>query len=190
MLDLETGGTSAGCAIFSIGAVCFDPMSDFLGDEFYLEVSHKSCIEQNLRFDQATMDWWKAIGNPPNGLFSVSKVLTDFIAWIKANKPLTAYWANSPSFDLSILNYALRINELEFPLPYYSERDVRTLKAIAWPNNEYKLHNGHNALDDAKNQARLVQAAYYTLGLSTNENRTKPQPSRNIWKVDPSPVSN
>lgn len=189
MIDTETGGTSAGCAIFSIGAVIFDPYTDSEPkSEFYVEISHASNMEIGLRFDRATMDWWKKIGTPPNGETHILQAITDLHTWIKRNLPLTAYWANSPSFDISIINYVMRLYRMEWPLAHWLERDVRTMKAIAWPNNEYKLNNGHNALDDAKNQARLIQDAYYTLRLSTHANPPATELSSNVWKLHPDPV--
>lgn len=189
MIDTETGGTSAGCAIFSIGAVIFDPYTDSEPkSEFYVEISHASNMEIGLRFDRATMDWWKKIGTPPNGETHILQAITDLHTWIKRNLPLTAYWANSPSFDISIINYVMRLYRMEWPLAHWLERDVRTMKAIAWPNNEYKLNNGHNALDDAKNQARLIQDAYYTLRLSTHANPPAAELSSNVWKLHPDPV--
>lgn len=186
MLDLETGGTSAGCAVFSIGAVVFDAYSENPPTkEFYVEISHASNMEIGLRFDRATMDWWKKIGTPPNGSTHILQAVTDFHSFIKSAGPLTTYWANSPSFDVSIINYIMRLYRMDWPLAHWLERDVRTLKSIAWPNNEYKLNNGHNALDDAKNQARLVQDAYYTIGLSSHANCTPTEPSVNVWKLCP-----
>lgn len=38
MLDLETFGTQPGSVIRSIGAVVFDPFSDKLGKEFYVNM--------------------------------------------------------------------------------------------------------------------------------------------------------
>jgi len=189
MIDTETGGTSAGCAIFSIGAVIFDAFSDNPPkSEFYVEISHASNMEIGLRFDRATMDWWKKVGTPPNGETHILQAITDLHTWIKRSLPLTAYWANSPSFDISIINYVMRYYRMEWPLAFWLERDVRTMKAIAWPNNEYKLNNSHNALDDAKNQARLIQDAYYTLRLSTHANSPTTEPSSNVWKLHPDPI--
>jgi hypothetical protein len=185
MIDLETGGTSPGCAVFSIGACAFNPQSqDIPTHTFYKEISHTSSMELGLRFERETMDWWNHQTSPiPNGTTHIKQVVVDFLQWIN-NTPSTIHehiticWANSPSFDLVILKYIMELCRYQWPFPYYQERDVRTLKAIAFPDNRYKLNNSHNALEDAINQARLVQLAYLSLGLS-HENRTNPQPPGN-----------
>ena len=174
MIDLETGGTSPGCAIFSIGACVFDPMSQIPPTHtFYEEISHYSCMELGLKFERETMDWWKTQRtNPPNGTTHIKQAMEKFILWIsnvpgKTNNLITLHWANSPSFDIVLLKYILNRYNLHWPFPFYTERDVRTLKAIAFPNNDYQLNNSHNALQDAINQATLVQHAYLALALST-----------------------
>lgn len=174
MLDLETGGTHPGCAIFAIGACAFNPLTSELPPEtFYIEISHQSCMELGLRFERETMCWWK--GQAPNGETHIQTALGALLHWInnlpaKLNEHITAHWANSPSFDYAILKHVLNMYHYTWPFAYWQERDVRTLKTIAFPNNNYHLNNSHNALNDAINQCLLVQHAYQTLGL-THETR-------------------
>lgn len=172
MLDLETGGVTPGCAIFSIGACLFNPYNQELPTHtYYEEISHSSCMEIGLRFERNTMDWWKTQGPIPNGIKPLRQVLIEFILWL-SNAPglckehITAQWANSPSFDLSIIKYTINQFGLSWPYPYWQELDVRTTKTLAFPNKDYVLGNTHNALEDAINQCRLIQLAYLTLGLS------------------------
>ena len=178
MLDLETGGTRPGCAIFAIGACTFNPLtSEPPTETFYVEISHQSCMELGLRFEQETMHWWK--GQAPNGNTHIQTALESLLNWInnlpsKLNEHITAHWANSPSFDYTILKHVFDIYHYTWPLAFWQERDVRTLKAIAFPNNDYYLNNSHNALNDAINQSILVQHAYQTLGL-THETRNTNQ---------------
>jgi exodeoxyribonuclease VIII len=184
MIDLETGGTAPGCAIFSIGAYAFNPYTQDKTDiTFYQEISHKSNMELGLRFERATMDWWnQRTFTPPNGTKHIKQCLEDFILWMsnlpgKTNRLISCVWANSPSFDLVILKHVMSIYNMRWPFPYYYERDLRTLKAIAFPDG-YHLNNSHNALDDCFNQAHLVQHAYLTLGLTTNETGNDEHPFR------------
>jgi len=181
MIDLETGGTSPGCAIFSIGACAFSPQSaDTPTVCFYEEISHESCMEIGLRFDRSTMNWWKQQGTPPNGDKHIKQVLEEFKLWISnvpvlTNEHVTGCWANSPSFDIVLLKHVFELYKFIWPIEYWREFDVRTLKSIAFPNGDYKLNNSHNALEDAKNQAAFVQNAFRTLGLSNNETRHNAQ---------------
>lgn len=181
MLDLETGGVSPGCAIFSIGACLFSPYNQELPvHTYYEEISHSSCMEIGLRFERSTMNWWTTQpGIIPNGVKPLRQVLEEFVLWL-SNAPglckeqITAQWANSPSFDLTIIKYTIAQFNLNWPYPFWQEMDVRTTKALAFPNGDYKLNNAHNALQDAINQCQLVQNAYLTLGLS-NETRPRSQ---------------
>ena len=186
MIDLETGGTSPGAAIFSIGACVFDPMTQNPPTlTFYEEISHSSCMELGLRFERDTMNWWGTQSiSTPNGTTHIKQALKKFILWLsnvpgKTNNLITLHWANSPSFDIALLKHVLDRYNMRWPFPFYTERDVRTLKAIAFPNNDYQLNNSHNALQDAINQATLVQHAYLALALSTpgdSQHDYRPQP--------------
>jgi hypothetical protein len=185
MIDLETGGTTPGSAIFSIGACLFNPYTaDKPVHTFYEEISHSSCMELGLKFQRDTMDWWAKQGTPPNGTTHIKQVLENFNLWLsnapsKCNEHIIGQWANSPSFDLNLIKHVMDIYKIRWPYPYWQELDVRTLKAIAFPNGDYKLNNSHNALDDCINQAQLVQHAFITLGLSKHEDKHDSVPSGN-----------
>ena len=56
MIDLETLGRRAGCAILSIGAVAFD-LKQGLGEEMYVVVNRQSCNAAELHEDLSTLDW-------------------------------------------------------------------------------------------------------------------------------------
>ena len=181
MIDIETGGTTPGCAIFSIGACCFTPYEVVKPVEyFYIEINHQSCQDLGLRLETSTMEWWKDQPRIPESEQSIEYALKEFMLWIarlpnKLGERITHIWANSPSFDLVIIKYALTLCEIRWDHPFWVERDVRTLKAIAWPNNDYRGdENSHNAVEDAINQTRLVQHSYLKLGLSHDHNSTSP----------------
>ncbi len=177
MLDIETGGIRPGCAIFAIGAAVFNPYKiEAPIAEFYEEISHQSNIELGLQFERETMHWWNR--EAPNGNMHIRDACEQLIHWLYSlpstfNEHIITHWANSPSFDYTILKHVLNFYNLIWPFPYWQERDVRTLKFIAFPNGDYSLNNTHNALADCKNQILLVQHAYQTLGLS-HENRSNP----------------
>lgn len=177
MLDLETGGTQPGCAIFAIGACVFNPYQfENPKHTFYTEISHTSCMEIGLKFEPDTMRWWKGLA--PNGNTHIQTACQDFLHWLhglpqKLQEHISAHWANSPSFDYTILKHVFNIYHYTWPFPYWQERDVRTLKFLAYPNGDHPLNNTHNALNDAINQSELVQQAYLTLGLSHETRNTE-----------------
>src|SRR3990172_10155945 len=59
MVDLETLGRRAGCAILSIGAVAFDAETGKMGPEFYMVVKMASCEKHGLHTDPETVAWWE-----------------------------------------------------------------------------------------------------------------------------------
>jgi hypothetical protein len=163
MIDLETMGTKANSAISSIGAVLFDPHSDWIGDCFHIHVSLTNCQHHGLVIDAETTLWWlgqdEAARNTlrlgqqdPAPLYTALDALAAFI-------PEDAeVWCRGPSFDFAILQNAYDRCCLPLPWRYYKERDVRTLAAMNRGSAFPGLNAGkHNALADAHHQAREVQ---------------------------------
>lgn len=170
MIDLETLGVNPGCSILSIGAVLFDPHSlEPPQRSFYIEICRQSCLDAGLTEEPNTLEWWATQGNMPVGTTPLKTALDSFFLWISNHQPITGLWANSPSFDFTILKAACL--HRHYPLYYGLERDVRTVKALFFP--KLKLANDHNALSDATNQAKLIQLAYWRI---KNEDRLQ-QPS-------------
>lgn len=180
MFDLETVGTRPTSAILSIGAVIFDPYTpvqsttDLKEYSFYRTINLPSCYAAGLTYDQATLDWWATQSEDAQKALTLdnrplTEVLQEFLVWL-SNHPfrITGYWANSPSFDRVILENALTAIAKRWPIPFWGENDVRTLKRVAWPNNNapnFREGTHHNALDDAIAQCRLVQCAHEKLSL-------------------------
>jgi len=81
--------------------------------------------------------------------------LADFVDWYHNVDPHEV-WANSPSFDCEMLEYAGGQVGVEMPWEFYQERDVRTLDSL--PHGVEMEQQGveHTALDDAIYQARLA----------------------------------
>lgn len=161
MLDLETMGASSGAAIMSIGAVEFDLETTTLGREFYVNVDLASCLKLGLRVDASTLMWWleqdeaarKSLLDHRENIYVA---LTLFKKWLD---PETTLWANGASFDFPILNEAYRLEGMEKPWNFRNERDARTIYRL----NNIKVENlgtHHNALDDAKAQARTLIHAF------------------------------
>lgn len=162
MLDLETLGTSPGCPILSIGAVYWDPINGELGDEFYVNIQISDSISRGFQPNGATIEWWmKQSDEARDALFkapmNVPAALIKFNNFVKNDK--VAMWAKGPSFDCNILRKAYEKTEINVPWHFRSERDVRTLISIAklrgvLAPNFARTGTHHNALDDAKYQAK------------------------------------
>lgn len=176
MVDLETMGSKPGSAIASIGAVVFDPVAGTLGDEFYRVVSLASCERAGLSFDAGTIMWWlgqsEAARSALGGGVELRGALAEFFWWIEhaAKGGRLRVWGHGGNFDEPLLSAASRAVSLPTPWRYSEGRCTRTLYELAGVEldraaPEAGVH--HNALDDARLQARAVCRAYANLGLAT-----------------------
>lgn len=159
MVDIETLGRNPGAAIISIGAVLFD--EEGLGEEFYAEIDPVDCQAHGLTIDAGTLRWWlseqseEAADVIPGGR-PLEEVLVEFGTFAM---PCRTVWAKSPIFDVAILERAYEAVGVEAPWDFWQTRDVRTVMSLR--SAEELPHGGtkHNALDDAKAQARNVAAS-------------------------------
>lgn len=177
MIDLETWGKSAGCALRSIGARQFDPYSNRSGGaSFYANISKESCVEAGLLIDKSTEEWW---GLPKNAgaqetleknQHSLRDVMMDYCAWFRDNK-LMFTWSQGANFDQPILEAALAACGIEPPWKFWDSRCTRTAYGMAAfnPRTIRRVGTHHNALDDADHQILCVQAAHKKLGLHDRE---------------------
>jgi len=155
MIDTETLGCEPGCVICSIGAAKFDERE--VGETFERSVDITSCQEFGLTIDAETLEWWlsqseearsQLVGG--DGLADVLADLNRFIA------DVDEVWANSPSFDLMILEAAFESCGVSAPWEFYEERDFRTLKNIGIDHGIEQEGIEHDAADDAVHQATIA----------------------------------
>ena len=159
MIDIETLGTDPGAAIVSIGAVRFT-VDGGIEDELFVSVDVESCQDYGLRIDASTVIWW--LGQSADareqlrGGDDLEHALRELRAFVDGCDEV---WANSPSFDLTILEAAYECVGLSIPWNFWEERDYRTLRAVLeWPDREQD-GTAHDALDDARFQAEcLIEA--------------------------------
>lgn len=175
MLDLETLGTKAGCVVLSIGAVRFNPFGEPLAPDdmpqFYRVLDLDDQVANGLAINADTVRWWMKQDVMARAVFDadgtpVVEALRDFAAFCSpdinlAYGPIDGLWANAPSFDCAILRAVADAYAVDFPVKFYREYCMRTLK---WQNEALKLGAGnykfgvnHNAVDDAIGQALFVQ---------------------------------
>jgi len=181
MVDIETMATSPDAAIVSIGACAFDHevinTHEEITERFYTTVSLTSNAEASRRLEAGTIEWWlKQKPEAQRALFeepvrNLRAALVEFRMWAQALKPAATFiWANDPDFDVVILKSAFNAVGQIWPFQYYNNRSCRTIKHLAWPNDDTPdFRSGtvhHKADDDAVAQAVMVQHAYYRLVLS------------------------
>lgn len=163
MVDIETLGLEPGCAILSIGAVEFGPHG--LGEEFYQNVDLPSCQEAGLTIDAGTLDWW--LGQDADA----QHVLTGGMRLSKALWQLSSFyrdadeiWAYSPSFDCEILKAGYEATDMTPAWTYQEERCARTIANLDIAPELDRDGTEHDALDDAKHQARVVSSVLEWVG--------------------------
>lgn len=155
MVDLETLGREAGAAILSIGAVTFD--REGVHDTFYRNIDLETCEQAGLTVETSTLAWWLDQGEEAQDVLrgggNLEDALNDFADFYDDAEEI---WANSPSFDCEILGHAYDALGIEQPWGFREERDYRTLRELPGAVWVDRQGTHHNALDDAKHQAKKV----------------------------------
>ncbi|HCR3450935.1 TPA: 3'-5' exoribonuclease [Citrobacter werkmanii] len=179
MVDLETMGSGPDAPIVSIGAVYFDPSTGNTGAEFYQVVSLESSMSFGMKPDASTIQWWlkqssearsAILVDEAMGLRETLELLADFIAENAANGSHTVQlWGNGCSFDNVILRRAYALTETPFAVPFWNDRDVRTMVELGKPvgiNPRFDIPfegDMHNALSDARHQVKYVSVIWQRL---------------------------
>lgn len=180
MIDLETMGTSCIAAPMSIGAVKFSVESGKILDRFHKGISLKSCVSIGMEMDVGTVEWWlkQSKENQERVLAlkaeNIGVVLQMFEGWLHPlNKYMTNVWSHGSIFDVVILENAYKLLGREAWWKFSNVRDTRTLFDLA--GYKYVANGGHDALEDAENQAIAVVNAYkmITKGVKNGNNRQK-----------------
>lgn len=162
MVDLETLGRRAGCAVLSIGAVAFDGKG--LGEEFYMVASTDSCTVLGLHVDPETLKWWESQSKEAkqvllqaqgDDVLSLTEVLEEFALWLmQFDLKKVRIWGNGSDFDNAILTTAYAAIGRTQPWEFWNNRCYRTLKGLHPTVKLTREGTHHNALDDAKTQAK------------------------------------
>ncbi|MDE8814594.1 3'-5' exoribonuclease [Citrobacter freundii] len=176
MVDMETMGNSPDAPIVSIGAVFFDPSTGNTGAEFYQVVSLESSMSFGMKPDASTIQWWlkqssearsAILVDESTGLLETLELLADFIAENAANGSHTVQlWGNGCSFDNVILRRAYALTDTPFTVPFWNDRDVRTMVELGKsvginPRFDIPFEGDmHNALSDARHQVKYVSAIW------------------------------
>ena len=166
MIDLETLGKRAGCAILSIGAVAFNV--EELGPELYVVVNRQSCKENNLHEDESTLKWWESQSEEARKVLIEASSEDRSLHLHHALDSLTVYlnqfprksvriWGNGSDFDTPILVAAYAAAGQDPPWNFWNSRCYRTLKGMDGTKPSARAGTYHNALDDAKTQALHLQ---------------------------------
>lgn len=161
MLDVETMGTGPDGALVAIGAVFFNETSGQLGPEFYRTINLATAVQRGGEIDAATVMWWLAQDDAArnsirfNG-YHIDEALADLSAFIATHSrvPDVRVWGCSPTFDCEKVSRALARSGLPAAWRYFNERCYRTVRERNRSVEQDERAGLHNALEDAKFQAR------------------------------------
>lgn len=169
MIDLETLDSRETAAIISIGAVKFNPERGNLGGEFYKVVSIESSVSYGLTTSWDTVRWWMTQSDAARNLFTqkgedLDLTLLRFQGFCAIDLTLedaqkeTVIWGNGSTFDNMILRNAYKSCGMKYPAHYWNDLCFRTMKTMFGVREPKSSFSGvkHNALDDAKNQAKAL----------------------------------
>jgi hypothetical protein len=159
MIDFETFGNGTDACIVQVGAVYFDPETGQLGDEFKFNISDGSIGPGAGKIDEGTVRWWlgqsdearQSILKPGGSLSDVMRKFNSFLAGAER------IWSHA-TFDFPILQATLKRLGIRQSFKYSAGLDLRTLSYLSGiPILDFKREGTHHdALDDAKHQARYA----------------------------------
>ncbi|EOJ4885428.1 3'-5' exoribonuclease [Escherichia coli] len=173
MIDLETMGKNPDAPINSLAGKFFDPATGEMGPEFSKTIDLETA---GGVIDRETIKWWLKQSREAQ-----SAILTDEIPLDDALLQLREFinensgeffvqvWGNGANFDNVILRRSYERQEIPCPWRYTNDRDVRTIVALGlvmdFDARSVITFEGerHNALHDARYQAKYVSAIWQKL---------------------------
>lgn len=193
MLDFETLSLKENAVLLALGAVAVDAQTGAVHSEFYSAIDPRQ--QPNRHIDPTTVLWWlkqekaaqskltEATGKADqlaeiddsysdeevDALYTsaahrIDHVAQAFVAWVNHLPEFDGCWSNG-AVDHGWLSSLMEYSGLKNPVPYWKQRDYRTLKALfpAVKADDLEGFIAHHALWDAKYQAahlvKLLQHA-------------------------------
>ncbi|WP_396122155.1 3'-5' exoribonuclease domain-containing protein [Escherichia coli] len=173
MIDLETMGKNPDAPIISIGAIFFDPQTGDMGPEFSKTIDLET---PGGVIDRDTIKWWLKQSREAQSAIMTDEIpLDDALLQLRefidenSGEFFVQVWGNGANFDNTILRRSYERQGIPCPWRYYNDRDVRTIvelgKAIDFDARTAIPFEGerHNALDDARYQAKYVSVIWQKL---------------------------
>lgn len=185
MIDIETLDNVPSAVILSIAAVVFDPFTGETGESFHMHCSIDDQIKNRRTITESTLLWWfEQTDKARQNIVEAARVtlfdaLLGFSRWkrsISENKNVfhddVHTWANSPSFDMVILENAWGqyMEHSKLFEEHWLHCDVRTLKQyVVFEDFDWPGGTEHDALSDCYDQIAIVHAFYMQYGILRQE---------------------
>ncbi|ENA4395658.1 3'-5' exoribonuclease, partial [Escherichia coli] len=173
MIDLETMGKNPDAPIISIGAIFFDPQTGYMGPEFSKTIDLDTA---GGVIDRDTIKWWlKQSREAQSALLTDEIPLDDALLQLRefidenSGEFFVQVWGNGANFDNVILRRSYERQGIPCPWRYHNDRDVRTIVELGKAKDfDARMDipfegERHNALDDARHQAKCVSAIWQKL---------------------------
>lgn len=185
-IDIESAATSTKAAVVQIGIAMMKKgeILDHMGRNIKVDITD---YDRYPEFDVniGTMLWWaqqdsearlEAFGvyNPTlmesvnEDRLSLPAAIQHLCLHIKSVSGKIKVWAKPPSFDLVILQHAIRVTGYDYPWHYRDERCLRTL--LSMTPKDASIHGmpfegaKHDAYADALHQLKQIRACLDAAG--------------------------
>lgn len=175
MIDLETEGTRAGCAIRQIGAASFNPHTGEVGRTFEMNLNtDEQYCNLHMETDSQTILWLQALPadiqeamtRDPRPVGEVIIALIRAFDWDHSDMRL---WCHGATFDEPILRelivrFSVKTDLKKLvPWKYTHVRDTRTILELTGVKVERDPTKAHTGLEDCLKQIEAVAKAYAVL---------------------------
>ncbi|EFC3610198.1 3'-5' exoribonuclease [Escherichia coli] len=173
MIDLETMGKNPDAPINALAGKFFDPTTGEMGPEFSKTIALETA---GGVIDRDTIKWWLKQSREAQSAILTDEIplddaLLQFREFIDENsgESFVQVWGNGANFDNVILRRSYERQEIPCPWRYTNDRDVRTMVALGlvmgFDARNVITFEGerHNALHDARYQAKYVSAIWQKL---------------------------
>lgn len=183
MIDIETLSTSTRAVVLSVAAHTFNKSVGLrTTNEAMWTLNLDEQFAAGRSVSESTLMFWLAQKNTPafdiafaaNRSWEVNPGLCALSAFIR-HVAGDVFWANSPNFDMVILESLYRDFGIAVPWRYHQWRDVRTIAAEAdldrkWtpPDWDSEHEMPHHPLSDCRRQIAVVKEARRRLGITPN----------------------
>lgn len=188
MVDIETLGNKADSTIIQLSAVAFDVTTgEVLPDKTFNAVADIDKNTNGVHVTGNTIKWWLNTNADlfkellTTGKDSSEDIVANFYWWIRAlqeehGEKNVYLWGNGILFDNKMIQHQMESIDLDYPIFYRNDRDVRTILESATTKldveeREFKKSiqdkmeefTAHNALDDCMFQIKLVSICWNAL---------------------------
>lgn len=167
VLDWETLGIKPNAKVIAIGACTFN--LDGSGDDAYLSATISKEGQENRSITPSTISWWEQQSKeaqnasytaPIEHSINLETAVHALVSHIVLNES-KGIIGNGIGFDNVILANICSELKIAYPVPFWADYDLRTMKLMANVNKpEWPEHlTPHNALHDVMYEASA--AKYY-----------------------------